>query len=611
MKLYKREYVLLLSFILINIFTTSREKYGYPLYTSVISENINNFRGILKVSIDRYEFFSVGKPPLALIAQFLSAKLFGINNIGILLPSILSLALTSVLIRKITTNLLQDIEPLIPHALFLTSPLAIILARINLTDSIFILLTTSAIHLTLTYISKPNFKKLYLLLFILLLMGFTKFYMGVYLLPVILSLILLDKVIKMKEKIKLSLLLPLTYLTSPVLWALLYTSWRNKPFLGGTGDSNPFNLIFLSQGLGRYLKNINISIKENFAIMPDLMAYPKYNTGYLKFIYEPYLSQSGYLLIFPLAVAIILVLKRKTTENKTKIITLTTLWFLSALSIVSLAKGPVCCTHPYYTSYMLPSMIIAATLLIYLTNKKYLIPLLGVNLIVNYKIIYNQEKYMLNIFLTLSIILLIIILFKKRNNLTILLLIIIPQILVSTYTINSVTLSERFGDPLAGIYGKNDGKSKIVDVSLDSNIILKNVGQDSAQVEKVSPSLKKYIKNDYMWGGATLRAYIASSLSLATNKAILTYGGETGSESTIKLEDFKNLVKEKKLCYLTINSRDVILLSSLHNISYYSEDAKKIARYAITEGQRVPLPEKENPPALFNLCETGESETID
>ena len=603
-------------FFLIHLQNPQREKFGYPLYSAIIKANYDNFLGILKTSLDPYAFFAVGKPPLPLIFQYLSTHLLGFSAIGLLLPVLLASLLSAFILRLIIMEVYPQEKNYLVVLLYLVTPVTYVLARVNIADSIFILFLLSALYLLMRHLRTKTIFDLIFSLFFLILAGYCKFYMTL-LTSLAFFVLLLSKEFSLKRRITYFLLYFTSFLIPPVIWATSYYLLPGqRPFLGGTGDSNPFNLIFLSQGLGRIFSSLS-GTKLDFAVMPETMAYPVYQkVGLGRLFHEPYLSQYGYYYGFAILYIILLIFKWRRGALNVKTLALP-LWTLGSFAGITLSQGPVCCTHPYYSSLLLPGFLFAVVAIMELKNYKIIFLALFLNTYINYEIFHHYpERIFEKNFLTFSLIFFTLLFFARllirkmpdKGRLLFHALLafelLLAPLLVTQYTYANITLANRYGDPVAGSFGADTSTRRLLTVTLDQDHQIENVGQDTSLVEKLNPTLVDLILHSpsKRWASGTLRAYIAAPLQIATNRPILTVGGETGSESTIKLHAFTELVKKRDLCYFTIGSRDVLWLSRRHSISIFSEEAYQIMLYVLEHGIRVPLPDDPLAPALYSLC---------
>jgi len=597
----------------------SKEGYGYPLYSAIIFEHLHNFTGLLRDSLDPYNLFAVGKPPLPMILDWLSVKIFGFNSLGLLFTPILANLLTLILLLKIFRNYLSrdKFAYLAPLGAFLT-PSFFAIGRVNIPDSVFILMLLLSIYFILEYNHKNKKIYFYLALITICSADLSKLYMTVLVMPALIAALLLKnnrKIVKIKD----ITIFTLVALATPIIWATLYIKLPGKvPFLGGTGDGNPYNLIFISQGIGRAVSSLSGNLFK-LAVMPSDMAYPLYQkAGILRLFKEPYITQYGFFL--PILLYSVLTLPRS-IKNKEILNTLFTIWFLSVFLGITLSQGPVCCTHPYYTSLFAPAIGILVTSFILKPISNGKLSLLGFNIILSTFLIYHQQFHnyknlavveiaiVLPIFIDISLKFLgkISIQDKTRHQehqrikvATILLL--APLLMVSSNYLG-MSFSHRHGDPLVGGFAYENSKNALVTAYLDKKTALKGVGQSMAEVKLLQPGLINYVKNDnHYWSAATLRAYIAAPLEIATGKAVLPIGRETGSESILNFNDFKNLIRERKLCTFIVDSRDISMLNPQNTLSKYSYMNYQEVKYVLEYGIREPL-SGINPPAIFNLCQ--------
>lgn len=607
---YKRkfiEFLTFISYITINLLNLSREGYGYPLYTAIIDKNIDNFKNILKTSLDSYGFFAVGKPPLFLIDEFLSVKILGLNAYGILLPSLILIYLSGFILGKIIKNIYPEINELLVRVIFLLIPSIFVISRVNIPDSLFLLTILFGFYNLQKYRERGNERYLYLTMLALASASLTKLYLTSITLIPFLILVIFSTLSK-RKKIRSAILIILTLLLTPILWALYYYLSKSSTYIGGTGDSNPFTLIFLSQGVGRIIGSL-LHIKFSYPVMPNVMLYQEmYSHGIFKLINEPYFSQYGYMMVLFLVTIISLTVgiirgKVKIVESAEQFALL--VMSASGLTIFSLSTGPVCCTHSYYSALLTPGMVLSIFSVLKFKKSRYIF-LANSAFITLVFLKYPDEGIKKTIIATSIASIILLLTSKKVGSIKVIALgsVMIPILIITSYTYKNITLSSRYGDPIAGVYGVDNSIKKRVDISLDSNLVIKNVGQDASKVEEVDDNLVKIISNeDRKWSAATLRAYISAPLSIRTKRDILPIGGEVGAESTINLKEFLDLVRRKELCLVTIGSRDIVMLSTRHSISKYSDETIKIYRYILTNGDRVEYKYKNiNAPALFRLC---------
>src|SRR5438045_619963 len=120
----------------LNLWNLAQNGYSNTYYAVAVQSMLQSWHNFFFASYDAGGFISVDKPPVALWAQAISAKIFGFGGIALLLPEALagvaSVALVYYLVRRVFGTLAGFIAAM---AMALT-PIAVAVERTNGVDTI-------------------------------------------------------------------------------------------------------------------------------------------------------------------------------------------------------------------------------------------------------------------------------------------------------------------------------------------------------------------------------------------------------------------------------------------------------------------------------------------
>ena len=589
---------------------------GYPVYTASAITGSNNFDLLIRHGMDPNGFMSYGKPFLALLPVSLAIKVFGINSYSLILPEILLVLASSIFVAKFTRLWIPKIPSNFIHFIYLSTPVVFVVARSNMPDALLLFLTSVSILLFSLWAKTGLSKYFFYLNLVFVLIIFTKLGAIYLIAPAFIIGVFIFRNKKISGKLLYSSVLTANLLLTPMLWALLYSYLPGRvPFIGATGTGNPITLAYYSEGFGRVL-GIIPNFLHNLPIMPQAMAFPLYQSaGIWKLFKTPYIQQFGWLLPIAITGIITILLSIRKTILKDKLLgfiqVVSIIWFLGVFFGIGIAGYPACCTHPYY-SVML---VIPQTFIIcnFLLNSKRIIWFLAIGITVAFQLYLLGtfpviETSLLRKIFFLLLIPVCLMIFKKSilvRSLLIVPLLFLPLSMIY-YTTSTYPLSMRSGDPLAGSFAVLNELQSLKEAKLNDSVGLSMVGVSSGRAEGVEIALSDKLKSlpQYYWGAATLREYIAATLQLTTNRPVMAFGGELGAESPIKLVEIKELIREKKLCYFVIDSRDIFMLNKTNTLSPWSGEAYLIMEYLITNGVVVEYDNRRGP-IILSLCETS------
>lgn len=591
----------------INLVFPSFKEFGFSFYSANTLATIQgSWLNLFTGAMDPIGFQAVDKPPLAYLLQGILGKLFGLNSLTLMLPSALYLWLAMIVIYKITKNLISPLREelrlcsseligFIAAILFLISPVVVLHNRDNLADPLETLALVIMLYLGIKLVVAPK-RKYYILLGIVTGLSFlTK--VGLLLPAFILILALAFYFTPQKRKfiIMHSFLAGLV----AVLPYTLYVLWYDVIL------KNPPRLVSGKSQLDLLLNFNSFSRLPWSDPEPTWFGFPKYKMVGLDRLFRENFIDSWFW-ISPLAVAGLSLLfysYRELTNNRNKqnlksssSILLGT--FLINFLILSFSGSKVCCTHPYYSILLIPTLAIFAAIGLnlianLLTERKTALKslLILLPILLAYKIAWSDSlmltlkqllaPYGPQFWLSLLLIALLLGLVLKKKftlqTLTIYILLatltlpitIISLATVSNPMIQTIGADQRAGrNTFFGVNLSNYKEQKVAGLKIKqlypNGRVIENMTFTLATPSQISPTLKLIVEqlpSTTTWRLVTLDSFNASLLYLATKQPVLAVGGGTGMQEVISFKEFLNLTSQKKFGYFVLDPHALCMVN--------------------------------------------------
>jgi 4-amino-4-deoxy-L-arabinose transferase-like glycosyltransferase len=118
--------------------------FGNPYYAAAVRSMMSSWHNFWFCSFDPAGFVSVDKPPLALWAQVLSAKLFGFSGLSLMLPQAVEGCLSVLLVYHLVRRRFGPASGLLAGLAMAIMPVAVAVDRFNNVDSCVVLLVLLA-----------------------------------------------------------------------------------------------------------------------------------------------------------------------------------------------------------------------------------------------------------------------------------------------------------------------------------------------------------------------------------------------------------------------------------------------------------------------------------
>lgn len=583
--------------ISINLINFRSKEDGFLFYRAT---QLATFKGslinLITGGIDPYGIQSVDKPFLAYFLNNLVGKILNLNTFSLSLISFLSITLTSIYLYKIMENFTSEesrVVKLLPSITYLLTPIIVLLNRSNMPDPLLILILT-LIFYEITK-NKTNVIKIGLLL------GLSILVKGFILIPYsFFLLIFLNRKIKIKDNIKKYLSSLLLTILPFLIWGGVYQLLTNGVTTNG---KNQFELLFINNGLSRLPF---MSKSEIWFPFPDYRYI-----GFDRLFRDNFIDNWFWLLILSL-LGLIYSLKEKKYRGVLPVIHIP---LLINFLILSFSGSKICCTHPYYTSLLTPSLALGSSFtVIYireLIGKKKTKELILTLIILTLLSLYFFDKKIIEIggdlvgdyrLVVLVNLLIILTLLKIKNlnklPLTIFLILSLPIQLVSLNNLLNPSPQIMGADLKSGRkmqYSKNyrdDGKNFLKVSQLypngryikDMNFILGSKYQISDYLIKVADTIPKEIT----WPFATLSTFNASVLYLKTERATLGVGGVSGVNNVVKFKEFLEMIERNEIYYFVIDPHDLCMVNPNLGYTYESRnDSALILSYVTLHGKKA------------------------
>lgn len=581
--------ILLLSFIL-NFFNLGIEGYGNTYYAAGVKSMLMNFKNFFFVSFDPSGFVTIDKPPIGFWLQSISAKIFGFSGFSIILPQALSGVLSVFLLYYIVKNYFGNTKGLICALCLAITPIFVAASRNNTIDNDLVLCLLLSVLFIIKSI-KNNKLKYLILSFVFIGLGFNVKMSEAYLiLPALYLSYFVSSSLTLRKKILNLSCATLVLVIVSLSWAFAVDAVpaKDRPFVGSSTNNTVTELILGHNGFDR-VKFSKIFKKPSHRVIKKQTAYNTKNIhsnnkntasglgneaipSLTRLIGNNNISdQIGFFI--PMAILGILASVLKETlakslndEKKMSLILFST-WFLTEFVFFSFTKGSF---HTYYLTTMAPP-IAALTgiglidMLSFYKNKDKKAMLLPISIIITaaiqMSILYHNhtksKAYLPIIVITGSIcfvfsILVMINNFNEKQNkyfatMAFIGLLVTPFI----WSCSPIFLNMNSGSPSAGLelsHNPHPFKNKI---SANPN-------------SKLAIYLEKSQKKEKYLVCVPSATVYASSLILETGKPVMTFGGFSGNDNIISLNNFKKEVLSGKIKYAILPTQNK-RLPSKHN----------------------------------------------
>ena len=499
-------------------------------------------------SLDAANVVSVDKPPISMMIMGLFGRLFVFSSWSMLLPHALAGIATVALVYLVVRRWYGARAGLIAGVVMALTPAAALMFRFNNPDSFLTLFLTASAY---SFLRSFEVNKPVLWLSLAgLFTGFafnTKMLQGLLLLPIMTIIYIGFARPKFTTRMWHLGVACIATIVSTFWWSILVwlTPAASRPWVGSTSDNSIWSLMFGYNGFGRLLGNSGGPGGVGFGG----------ETGVLRILNESFGPNIAWLIPVALISAglVIWLLRRAPRHNKERIGVLLWLgWLLMHIVIFSMTSGTI---HPYYVVAMTPA--VAA--------------LVGIGAPYIWQAYTRRTKvaWILPLSIALTTILSIIMLGYSNYWPWLMWLVMIAGGVATILTLLPLSQTRRLKQIILGLAITASMAAPIVfSVSTVATAhsgsiptagpgasAMSNTNNESARAESTLISFLLENRHGTTWLAAVNSANESAPIQLSSGQPVMAIGGFNGSDSTLTLSQLKQLVKQGKVRYYVVNSR--------------------------------------------------------
>ncbi len=338
---------------ILNLWGLSINGWANTYYSAAVRSMSASWHDFLFASMDRTGLMTVDKPPLSLWVQALSARVFGVHPLSILIPQALMGAAAAALVYDLTRRRFGRPAGFVAGIALATTPIAVAMSRHNNPDELLVLCCVAALWFAVRALEDGRTKWL-VWCGVCIGLGFeAKMAVALFVVPGIALAYLWvaprGRLTALRQLTLGGIAMAVVGLAWPVLVTL--TPAADRPWISGTADNSVWSLIFNYNGVGRVTGQTGAP-GAGFGGGGGGGAFGG-ATGVLRLLQSGLGDQAGWLLGFAVVAGLgVLVASRlRRIDPRTGWLIAVGGAFLVSAVVFSYASGIF---HPYYVSFLAP-----------------------------------------------------------------------------------------------------------------------------------------------------------------------------------------------------------------------------------------------------------------
>jgi 4-amino-4-deoxy-L-arabinose transferase-like glycosyltransferase len=239
--------------LVLNLWNLSVNGLGNQYYTAATRSMVESWHNFFFVSFDPGGFISIDKPPIALWIEALSAHVFGVNSWSVLGPSALAGAGAVALLWCTVRRQFGVPAATIAGLALAVSPINVAVNRLNLPEPFLVLFLVAAAWAVLRSFDAKHGLRWVVLAGLFVGLAFNTKMLAGYIPVPALGIAVLVGTAGWWEKLKRGLVFGVTSIVAWLPWLLIVDAVpaADRPYVGGSTNNTVWNLVFGYNGFGR------------------------------------------------------------------------------------------------------------------------------------------------------------------------------------------------------------------------------------------------------------------------------------------------------------------------------------------------------------------------
>jgi 4-amino-4-deoxy-L-arabinose transferase-like glycosyltransferase len=241
---------------LLRLWNLQQNGWGTTYYTAAVRSGMESWHNFFYLAFDPGGYVSVDKPPVALWVQVLSAKLFGFNQLSVLLPQAIMGILSVLILWHLVRRRFAALAGFLAALALAVTPISVAVERTNNTDACLAFLLLLSGWALIRATEKGS---LWLLLLSMFLVGVafnTKMLAAFVVLPTYYLVYLLGTPVSWRSRLGDLALASFVLFSVSLSWAVLYdlTPEDDRPYADSTQNNSMLTLIVQHNGVERFVR---------------------------------------------------------------------------------------------------------------------------------------------------------------------------------------------------------------------------------------------------------------------------------------------------------------------------------------------------------------------